>query len=329
MNIDKTKAGQLISEKRKALGITQNELAEKLYISPKSVSKWETGQNFPSVDMLHNLSNILQIPVTSFFNGENVDARIFYDWNALYVKNSRYTSYLQIMELKGIDEELILNCIVYDYYSVYKKEMNMIYQKQCRLVQTYEKLYRQNNQDSFLAIQNALQVAATVINRVNISSDSIDEANFNVQLLESKMAILMCLNTCNIRNINQDTQNRYKLALKYLNILCDMQKYIRIFNTCNKDRSIDRVLTEIHCNYYEFIEKYFDFDDLILNGEIIFAEDYDIDEVVGNLRDSICIIENEIHKTLKNKKSFEEKEIIAALNTMGFWAAVLTKIKRE
>ena len=332
MNIDKTKAGQLISEKRKALGITQNELAEKLYISPKSVSKWETGQNFPSVDMLRNLSNALQIPLTSFFYGENVDdsdGSIFYDWNTLYAKNGRYISYLQIMELKDIDEELILNCIINDYYSIYKKEMDIIYQKQCRIVKAYEKLYKQNNKDSFLAIQNDLQVASTIINRGVVAYDSIDEANFNVQLLESTMTILICLNICDVQNIDYDTQKKYKIIFKYLNILCNMQKCIRIFNTCNKNRGIERVLVEINCSYYEFIEQYFDFDDLILDDESIFPEDYDINEVTGNLRDSICIIENEIYKAIKSKKSFDDTEIIVAINRMGFWAAVLTKMKRK
>ena len=49
MNINKAKTGRLISERRKALNMTQSELAEKLHISAKAVSKWERANNFPNV----------------------------------------------------------------------------------------------------------------------------------------------------------------------------------------------------------------------------------------------------------------------------------------
>ena len=41
--MDAKKTGALIAERRKALGLTQKELAERLMVSDKAVSKWETG----------------------------------------------------------------------------------------------------------------------------------------------------------------------------------------------------------------------------------------------------------------------------------------------
>ena len=41
--MDARKTGALIAERRKALGLTQRELAEQLLVSDKAVSKWETG----------------------------------------------------------------------------------------------------------------------------------------------------------------------------------------------------------------------------------------------------------------------------------------------
>lgn len=41
--MDARKTGALIAERRKALGLTQKELAEQLLVSDKAVSKWETG----------------------------------------------------------------------------------------------------------------------------------------------------------------------------------------------------------------------------------------------------------------------------------------------
>lgn len=62
--IDKEKFGSFVAQLRKEKGYTQKELAEKLFISSKAVSKWETGTNLPDTAMLMPLSEILDISVT-------------------------------------------------------------------------------------------------------------------------------------------------------------------------------------------------------------------------------------------------------------------------
>ncbi len=64
------KIGQFISEKRKALGLTQQELAEKLQITNKAVSKWETGDGMPDIQLLTPLANELGVSVDEILNGE-------------------------------------------------------------------------------------------------------------------------------------------------------------------------------------------------------------------------------------------------------------------
>lgn len=64
------KTGQFISEKRKALGLTQQELAEKLQITNKAVSKWETGDGMPDVQLLTPLASELGVTVDEILNGE-------------------------------------------------------------------------------------------------------------------------------------------------------------------------------------------------------------------------------------------------------------------
>ncbi len=68
--MNNTKIGQFISEKRKALGLTQQELAEKLQITNKAVSKWETGDGMPDVQLLTPLANELGVTVDEILNGE-------------------------------------------------------------------------------------------------------------------------------------------------------------------------------------------------------------------------------------------------------------------
>ena len=62
--IDKLKFGKFISGLRREKGLTQKELAEKLFISDKAVSKWETGASIPDTALLVPLSEILGVSVT-------------------------------------------------------------------------------------------------------------------------------------------------------------------------------------------------------------------------------------------------------------------------
>lgn len=62
--IDRAKFGAFVAELRKEKGITQKELAEKLCISDKAISKWETGKSIPDISLLVPLAEILGINVT-------------------------------------------------------------------------------------------------------------------------------------------------------------------------------------------------------------------------------------------------------------------------
>ncbi len=58
--------GRLIKELRNKEGLTQSELADKINISNKAISHWETGENIPPLDMLHRLSKFFNVPVSLF-----------------------------------------------------------------------------------------------------------------------------------------------------------------------------------------------------------------------------------------------------------------------
>ena len=63
-NIDKQEFGTFVAMLRKEKGITQKELAERLFISDKAVSKWETAASVPSIDLLIPLADQLGVTVT-------------------------------------------------------------------------------------------------------------------------------------------------------------------------------------------------------------------------------------------------------------------------
>lgn len=70
--IDRERFGAFIAELRKEKCWTQQELADKLFISNKAVSKWERGQSLPDVELLLPLSRILGVSVTELLSARRI-----------------------------------------------------------------------------------------------------------------------------------------------------------------------------------------------------------------------------------------------------------------
>jgi len=73
--MDQIKIGKFISLKRKEKNITQSELAEKLNITDRAVSKWENGVCLPDASNISDLCKILDISINDLFSGEIVDMK--------------------------------------------------------------------------------------------------------------------------------------------------------------------------------------------------------------------------------------------------------------
>ena len=67
--MDQKKIGAFIAQRRKELDMTQKELAGKLGITDRAVSKWETGRSMPDLSLLQPLSHVLKIDVNDLLNG--------------------------------------------------------------------------------------------------------------------------------------------------------------------------------------------------------------------------------------------------------------------
>ena len=64
--------GEKLQALRKSRGLTQEELAEALYVSRTAVSKWESGRGYPSIDSLKELSRFFSVSVDDLLTGENL-----------------------------------------------------------------------------------------------------------------------------------------------------------------------------------------------------------------------------------------------------------------
>ena len=70
--MDKYVTGAVIRKLRERKNMTQEELAEKVFVSSKAVSKWETGQGFPDISLLEPLAKALDISVIELLSGEDI-----------------------------------------------------------------------------------------------------------------------------------------------------------------------------------------------------------------------------------------------------------------
>lgn len=71
--MDNYKIGEFIATQRKTKGLNQRQLADKLQVTDKAVSRWETGKGMPETSLLQPLAKELGITVSELLNGERID----------------------------------------------------------------------------------------------------------------------------------------------------------------------------------------------------------------------------------------------------------------
>ena len=70
--MDQIKIGSFLKELRQEKEMTQEQLAEQLNVSNRSVSRWETGKGFPDISLVETLAEALGISVIELFSGQTV-----------------------------------------------------------------------------------------------------------------------------------------------------------------------------------------------------------------------------------------------------------------
>lgn len=68
--MDNLRTGKLIAELRKEKGLTQQQLADMLNLSNKTISKWESGKGSPDISNLPMLADVLEVSVDELLRGE-------------------------------------------------------------------------------------------------------------------------------------------------------------------------------------------------------------------------------------------------------------------
>lgn len=158
--MDPMKTGMIISEARKKLNMTQKDLADKLFVSDKAVSKWERGLCFPDISVLIPLTETLNISLYDLLRGEKMSKEeveetlkntINYSNNELKKRKKKYIVVSSVIisiilvisliaifvikrdsQLSGIiDRDTIHNI---SHYTEYKTTMNSENQEKLELI---------------------------------------------------------------------------------------------------------------------------------------------------------------------------------------------------
>ena len=74
--MDLIKTGKFLQLLRKEKGLTQEELAEKMNVSRRTVSRWETGNNMPDLDILIEMSDLYEVGLREILSGERKSERM-------------------------------------------------------------------------------------------------------------------------------------------------------------------------------------------------------------------------------------------------------------
>ena len=101
--MDQLKIGRFIAECRKKQGLTQASLAEKLGITDRAVSKWETGKSLPDASIMLDLCSVLSITVNDLLSGEVVsmnDYKEKYEQNLIKMKKDKEATDKHLLALE-------------------------------------------------------------------------------------------------------------------------------------------------------------------------------------------------------------------------------------
>ncbi|MDE5765184.1 MAG: helix-turn-helix domain-containing protein [Ruminococcus sp.] len=103
--MNQIKTGKFIAEMRKEKGMTQSQLAELLFISNKTVSKWETGKGMPEVSLMLPLCEALGINVNELLTGEKIPQEN-------YIKKAEENMMNLVNEAQESKKKIILSAMI-------------------------------------------------------------------------------------------------------------------------------------------------------------------------------------------------------------------------
>ena len=116
--MNQKKIGSFLKELRKEKGITQEEFAEKLNVSGRTVSRWETGSNMPDISLLIEIAEFFDVSIPEIINGERKSESMNEEVKEVADKLSDYANAEKEKLIKNIRSESIIGTIAIVVYGI-------------------------------------------------------------------------------------------------------------------------------------------------------------------------------------------------------------------
>ncbi len=116
--MDQIKIGAFLKQLRKEKGITQEMLAEQLGVSNRTVSRWETGNNMPDLDILIEIAEYYDVEISEIFYGERKSENMDKEIKDTMLKVADYTNIRNEKLSRNMFGISILGLIVFTAYMV-------------------------------------------------------------------------------------------------------------------------------------------------------------------------------------------------------------------
>lgn len=106
--MDQIKFGAFMKELRKEKGITQEQFAQQLNVSNRTVSRWETGSNMPDISLLQEIAAFYEVSIPELIDGERKKEEMNAQEKEVINKMSEYAGTEKTAILKGIKNESLI-----------------------------------------------------------------------------------------------------------------------------------------------------------------------------------------------------------------------------
>lgn len=117
--MDQKKIGGFLKELRKEQCVTQEQLAETLGVSSRTVSRWETGSNLPDLDLLMTLSDYYGVELRELLDGERKDTKMNKELEETVVKVADYSNQEKQQLARRMCMLFIIGTLLFTLYLVW------------------------------------------------------------------------------------------------------------------------------------------------------------------------------------------------------------------
>lgn len=90
--MDQKKTGYFLKQLRKEKGLTQEQLAEQLSVTGRTVSRWETGSNMPDLDILIEMADFHEVDIRELIDGERKSEKMNKEMEETVLKVAEYSN---------------------------------------------------------------------------------------------------------------------------------------------------------------------------------------------------------------------------------------------